>query len=205
MIQGQTKVAYMTFTPQTLHYATLYCGRVLTTGYWLCLLLHVALSVLPKPIPRGNHNHNFERPVIVWLIVDLVVGSASQHWSADQVPMPYPRQYSLQLVESVGMLWCKETGSMKDSAVTAVTCIGNWHSFLVQSLSWHVDVSRQLKTKNKLKVIHLLYLGFRGIPLKFFSAFIINFPVNSLYVSLEAFVVIYWFKRRIPHSVCLRN
>ena len=30
------------------------------------------------------------------------------HNMADQVPTPCPAQYSLQLVDSVGILWCKE-------------------------------------------------------------------------------------------------
>ena len=37
---------------------------------------------------------------------------------------------------------------------------GDWHSFLVRSPSWHVDVSRQLKTKTKVWTSDYIRLPF---------------------------------------------
>ena len=39
---------------------------------------------------------------------------------------------------------------MNDSAVTAVTCIGDWHSFLVRSKSWHSNCVTSVKNNGLL-------------------------------------------------------
>ena len=90
--------------------------------------------------------------------------SASQCCLAEQVPMPCPACHCLQLVNLVGMLWCKETsrnGWMKDSAVIAMTWLnGHWHSFLDFSRSCH-------KTNKQGLWILIFYITFFGTPTSF--------------------------------------